>query len=379
MLQLTPRPLGEFAAVLDRLLNEQRPIARMRANLRRGARGESDLAAWREEAQLGVTAVLAPEALGGLDLGVVEMGRLAEIHGRHLDAGPFLSTACLALPLLVAADTRRARQAVERVLSVDAIVAVNFPSSSQLSTDQRSFSATRTPSGAWRLTGTSAPVVDADLAEYLVVPARSAEGDLWFLLGPDEFELGAQGMTMNGAMAAIITLDHAVPEHAALCSPGASRPITEQVLTLGAALGSAWLLGAAEQAFSLTLEHLRSRKQFGVHIGSFQALQHRMAALYCDLVIGRSVVEAALDAVQTASARASLLASAAKARMGALSYAVANEAIQMHGAIGLTEEADISFFIKGVRLVDLVAGHQFHHLARARQSLLGASGEGSCD
>jgi alkylation response protein AidB-like acyl-CoA dehydrogenase len=366
--------IDSFADAVDRCLANRKILGRLRANLARNERDHEDRALWREEAGMGVSAVMVCEDLGGVGLGASAMGQLAEIYGRHMRGGVFLSTACLSLPVLVRSHGEVRDEAIRDVVAGNAIVSVAFPTSAQIAKGELPFSASCTQSGDWRVSGRSAPIVDGDIADFIVAPASSPTGEVWFLVSRGHFIRERAGVTMDGGGAAIIALDCELPAEAGLCTPGEGAVLAEAVLVQGAALISAWLLGLAEKAFDMTLSHLKTRKQFGVHIGSFQALQHRMAALYCDLAVGRSVVERALQAIDEGDVRSPLFASAAKARMGALAYKVTNEAIQMHGAIGLTEEANISFYLKGARLADLMAGHHYCHGNRARILLLEAAG-----
>jgi alkylation response protein AidB-like acyl-CoA dehydrogenase len=366
--------INSFADAVDRCLAKRKILGRLRANVARNERDHEDRALWREEAGMGVPAVMVSENLGGVGFGTSAMGQLAEIYGRHMSGGVFLSTACLALPVLVRSHGEARDEVIRDVVVGNAIVSVAFPTSAQIAKGELPFSASCMQSGYWRVSGRSAPIVDGDIADFIVAPASSPTGEVWFLVSRRHFTRERAGVTMDGGGAAIIALDCELPSEARLCTPGEGAVLAEAVLVQGAALISAWLLGLAEKAFDMTLSHLKTRKQFGVHIGSFQALQHRMAALYCDLAVARSVVERACQAIDESDVRSPLFASAAKARMGALAYKVTNEAIQMHGAIGLTEEADISFYLKGARLADLMAGHHYCHGNRARILLLGAAG-----
>ena len=366
--------IDSFTTVVNRCLAKRKILGRLRANLARNERDHEDRALWREDAGMGVPAVMVSESLGGVGLGISAMGQVAELYGRHMSGGVFLSTACLSLPVLVRSHGEARDKAIRDIVSGSAIVCVALPTSAQIAKGELPFSASCTQGGEWHISGRSAPVVDADIADFIIVPASSRQGDVWFLADCSHFTRERAGVTMDGGGAAIIALDDELPAEARLCMPGEGVVLAEAALIQGAALISAWLLGLAEKAFDMTLSHLKTRKQFGVHIGSFQALQHRMAALYCDLAVGRSVVERALQAIDEGDLRSPLFASAAKARMGALAYKITNEAIQMHGAIGLTEEADISFYLKGSRLADLMAGHHYCHGNRARVLLLGASG-----
>jgi alkylation response protein AidB-like acyl-CoA dehydrogenase len=124
------------------------------------------------------------------------------------------------------------------------------------------------------------------------------------------------------------------------------------------------LLGIALEVFQRTVEYLKERKQFGVPIGSFQALQHRAAILYGELELCRSVVLRALQALDAEDAEVPALASLAKARCGATARLATAEAIQMHGGIGMTDQFDLGFFVKRSKALEHALGDTNHHLER---------------
>ena len=127
---------------------------------------------------------------------------------------------------------------------------------------------------------------------------------------------------------------------------------------------SAELLGLSLESFERTMEYLKERKQFGEYIGSFQALQHRSAELFAELELAKSVVLKALQAVDEGEEDLSRLASACKAKLCQVAKRATNEAIQMHGGIGMTDEFDIGFFIKRARVAQQTFGDYTYHLDR---------------
>jgi alkylation response protein AidB-like acyl-CoA dehydrogenase len=127
---------------------------------------------------------------------------------------------------------------------------------------------------------------------------------------------------------------------------------------------AAELLGLSQEAYDRTLHYLKERQQFGEPIGSFQALQHRAAEMYTELELARSIVLKALLAVDAGEDSIASLASACKAKMCAVASLVTNEAIQMHGGIGMTDEFDIGFFIKRARVLQQLFGGYSYHLNR---------------
>jgi acyl-CoA dehydrogenase len=116
------------------------------------------------------------------------------------------------------------------------------------------------------------------------------------------------------------------------------------------------MLGGASEAFERTVLYLKDRKQFGVPIGSFQALKHRAAQMFCEIELARSAVIAALSALDAGDAAASRLASLAKAKAGEAFFLIGNEGVQMHGGIGMTDEHEIGFFLKRARVAQASFG-----------------------
>ena len=138
----------------------------------------------------------------------------------------------------------------------------------------------------------------------------------------------------------------------------------EKALDIGAISLSAELLGIAEESFERTIEYLKERKQFGVPVGSFQALHHRAAILFCELHLCRSLVLKALEAIDEDSEDLSLLASSAKAKCGRTARLAVNEAVQMHAGIGMTDEYDIGFFMKRAAAARQEYGDEYYHSDR---------------
>ena len=143
--------------------------------------------------------------------------------------------------------------------------------------------------------------------------------------------------------------------------------VLDAVLDAGRAVLAAELLGVAEEAFERTLGYLREREQFGVKIGAFQALQHRAAHLFCEIELVRSVVLRTLQALDAQEPSAASLVCLAKAKAGDVARIATNEAVQMHGGIGMTDEFDIGFFMKRARAADETFGDAYYHTDRFAQ------------
>jgi alkylation response protein AidB-like acyl-CoA dehydrogenase len=124
------------------------------------------------------------------------------------------------------------------------------------------------------------------------------------------------------------------------------------------------MLGSCEKAFEITIEYLKERKQFGVPIGSFQALQHRAAEMFCEIELTKSAVMAAMQGAEENSNDLQRLSSLAKSIVGETSHLVSNEAVQMHGGIGVTDEYDIGFYLKRARVAETILGNSTFHQER---------------
>lgn len=361
--------VADLARIADRWLRDHSPVGRVRDYLY-GPPGVSfDRSLWAEQAGLGWTSLAVPESLGGAGLTSTAAGRLVEVCGRYLTPEPVLSTICLATPVLLAHQSEQeASRVLHGVATGELVVTVAVPRAGALVSGELEVRAEEYEHG-WRLAG-RATVLDIPGADLILVPAAVPGGCRWFLVDPDAANGPWRSRTLLDGRRCT-PLDFAGAE---LSADRALGPATEwgsaldPILTTGAALVSAWLLGLAERAFELTVEYLKIRRQFGALIGSYQGLQHRASRMYCDLEVTRSVVESAIEAAAAGLPNAPLEASSAKARAGDLALHVTAEAIQLHGGIGMTEEADVGLYFKAARVADHVAGdHQFH---RSRAGLL---------
>ena len=138
----------------------------------------------------------------------------------------------------------------------------------------------------------------------------------------------------------------------------------EMILNAGRAGLASEMVGNSEAAFDMTLDYLKQRKQFGTEIGRFQAIQHRMAHLYTELEMAKAVAHQALDELDNNIDGAAASVSLAKAKIGQVARLAANEAVQLHGGIGMTDEYDVGFFMKRVRVANELLGDQDFHMAK---------------
>ena len=226
----------------------------------------------------------------------------------------------------------------------------------------------------YKLSGTKTYVPDGQVADVIVVVARTAgerddtSGLSLFLVERESAGVSTQRRIMaDSRNMAEVHLDGATGE--LLGTAGEAWPITDKVIGRAHAVLTAEMLGSAQAAFERTMEYLKTREQFGALIGTFQALQHRAAEMFCEIELSKSSVLKALEAVDTDAPDLALCASLAKVQVSEMLRLVSDEAIQMHGGIGMTDEYDIGFFMKRIRVAQETFGDTAFHadrLARMR-------------
>jgi len=333
--------------------------AKMPASHFRALRAANDAegfsrAAWKEMAALGLAGVTVPEMWGGAGLGLAELGIVLEECGRCLAPTPILSTMVLGAGILLAAgsDAQRAEH-LPAACAGERLLTLAHDEGTRHIRHRVVTRAERTPSG-WRLRGQKTMVLDGHVADAFFVVARSdGKDDARDGLVVCTIPRGAPGLgverlhLVDHRNTAAITLDDVfVPDGAVVGEPGRGADVIDPVLDRAALALSAEMFGGASEAFEQTLAYLKTRKQFGVAIGSFQALKHRAAQLFCELEMLRTLVLEGLRAADAGRADVPMLAAAAKAVASETFVRVANEAIQMHGGIGVTDELDVGFFLK---------------------------------
>jgi len=331
-----------------------------------------DRALWTEMAELGWAGILLPEEYGGSGLGYAELGIVLEECGRTLTATPLVSTSLLGgNAVLLDGNETLKKEILPAVAKGERILALALEETSHHAPYAIATRAEATANG-YRVTGKKTFVLDGHVADHLVVVARTAgkSGDrdgLTLLLVPK----GARGLSVtrtimvDGRNAANVTLDGVdVDKSAVLGGAGRGADLLDKVLDRATIGLAAEMLGTLAEAFERTITYLKERKQFGVPIGSFQALKHRAANMFVEVELARSIVLDALRAIDENRPDVSQLASIAKARVSDAIHLVGNEAVQMFGGIGVTDEEEIGLFLKRARVAELTLGDAAHHRAR---------------
>ena len=364
-----------FRDAARRFAAERAPVAQLRKLRDQNDGVGFDRQVWKEMANMGWAGVLVPEEHGGAGFGYVGAGLIAEEIGRNLSATPLLSTSVLAVTALLRGGSAAQRDALlPAIAGGDLIVAL---ASDEKNRHAPRMTATRATgaSGKFKLNGRKIHVLDGHVADRLIVTARtsgdveSREGITLFLIDGKASGVNVtRTPTVDSHNAASIELrDVVVSESDVIGTFDKGAVVLDAVLDAGRAVLAAELLGVAEESFERTLGYLRDREQFGVKIGTFQSLQHRAAHLFCEIELVRSVVLRTLQALEAQEPTASNLVCLAKGKATDVARIATNEAVQMHGGIGMTDEFDIGFFMKRARAAGETFGDYYYHADRYAQ------------
>jgi hypothetical protein len=327
---------------------------------------------WEKFAELGVLGALVREEDGGFGGAGFDIAVVFEALGRGLVVEPLLGSAVLAAEAIAHAGSDAQRALLEGIVDGSTIAA--FAHDEPGSHYEMARVETRAePSGdGWVINGAKSVVAQGEGSDVFVVSARTTgaiddEAGISLFLVPR----GAAGVTVtgtpgiDGGRVAALDFDNVVVGAGDILGKANEGYATlERAMGRGVLALCAESLGAMEAAKAATLEYLRTRRQFGMVIGSFQALQHRMADLLLEIEQARSAVinaAAALDADRITREKA---LSAAKMSIGRIGTLVAEECIQLHGGIGMTWELPLAHYAKRLVMIDHQLGDEDHHLQR---------------
>jgi acyl-CoA dehydrogenase len=327
---------------------------------------------WREMAELGWASIILPEEYGGLDFGFTGLGLVMQECGRTLAASPLFASAVVgASALLLGGSDAQKSELLPQLASGQLTLALALEESHHHRPTHIATTAVRAGDD-YIINGRKTFVLDGHSADRLLVVARtggeerSTDGLSIFLLNREHPGITCRRNIMaDSRNAADITLDDVRLDSSGLVgAAGDAWVALEAVLDRGRVALAAEMMGCALEAFERTIAYLKEREQFGVRIGTFQALQHRAAQMQADIELCRSVILQALGAVDDTPDQLPLLASLAKAMLNSLVKRVTNEAVQMHGGIGVTDELEIGFFLKRARVAMQIFGDTGYHKDR---------------
>ena len=317
---------------------------------------------WSEMVELGLTGITVPEEFEGLNFGWMAVGAIAQESGRRLVASPFLSSVVFAQHVLLNCGSRSQIETyLPSLLSGETTASVALDEGRFFGPE--AIAASESDDG---LSGVKTRVLNGQKSDVLLCVAKRSSGELGVaLISSRNTKVNVdakRSMDLHGH--ANITLD-AIPNTDVewlagdSVKAGLTRAIDQATVVLAAEM-----MGSAREALERTVDYLGEREQFDVKLGTFQALQHRCAQMFCELELAESAVSAALAGLDHGAPNLSALASSAKALANDCFTLISSEAVQLHGGMGVTEEMDIGLFLKRSRVCNQLFGSSSYHRDR---------------
>jgi len=349
------------------LLDLKSPISLMR-ELRDDNYNQFDPDFWKEMVEMGWTALTVPEEYNGLNFGYVGLGQVIEEMGKKLTVSPTISTVLVSTTIVGLSKNEVLKSKLfDEIMSGKKLCTLAHEESSHHNPNI-DLSIISNNNEKFILNGKKRFVIDGTISDYLIVSANSeSNGSLELVI----IDSKSKGITFNNK----VHMDSKIYSDISfnnvefskdnfLSTENDGKKILKKALDIACVGLAAEMLGNIQQAFDMTIQYLKEREQFGVKIGSFQALQHRSAIMFGEIELCKSIVLKALQAIDSGDENLPELASLAKSKLGLTSKLVTNEAVQMHGGIGVTDDADIGFFLKRVRVSQRIFGDSNYHLDR---------------
>jgi alkylation response protein AidB-like acyl-CoA dehydrogenase len=344
------------------------PITQMRKLRDDKDKSGFDRDTWSQMVELGWAGITIPEDFGGLGFGYMGMGVVMEECGRTLACSPLLATAVGASAIVYGGSDDQKSELLPLVAGGELLLSLALEESPHHNPYGAAAKAEESGAG-YKVSGSKKFVLDGHVADKLIVVARTSgnAGDrdgltLVMVDGNSKGVSVTRTIMADSRNAANIEFDGA--QGVLLGEEGKGADVLDKVLDTGRILLSAEMLGGLQECFERTIEYLKVREQFGVPIGSFQALKHRAAQMFCEVELSKSVVLEALSALDDGSEDTAELASLAKARLNDTYNLVSSEGVQMHGGIGMTDEYEIGFFMKRSRVSEHTFGNSAFHRNR---------------
>lgn len=363
---------ADLAASVRNYAERSRARARLR-RLRDEANG-FDREGWHQAGTLGWFGITVPERRGGAGLGLAEAALLAREAGRALLPEPLIAGAVLAAGVLTRSDSDSSNAVLSRLVRGEAFAAVAWQEA--LGDIDPGSASVQAIDG--KLNGSKSFVVFGSEAAGWLVSARNEAGIgiYWIECGRTGVAYAPQRLADGGEHGRLDLRSVRVGHDDLVIDHGAGAAVLREAIDATIVASAAELLGVGERALEITLEYLKTRVQFGKAIGSFQALQHRCVDMFIRKELGVAALGAALDEWPRADAkRRSMLASRVKARCAEATLDACRQAVQMHGAMGFTDECDIGLYLKRALVLSAWLGNaQVHRRRYARLALMPQGG-----
>lgn len=353
------------------LLDLKSPISHMR-ELRDDNYNQFDVDLWKEMVEMGWTALTIPEKYNGLNFGYVGLGQVLEEMGRKLTVSPIISTVLVSTTLIsLSKNEVLKRKLFDEIMNGKKLCSLAHEESSHHNPNIN-LSIISKNNEKFILNGKKRFVIDGSISDYLIVSANNESSGKLVLIILDS---KSKGITFNNKVhmdsknySDISFSNVEFSKSGFLSSDDDGQKLLSKTLDISCVGLAAEMLGNIQEAFEMTMQYLKEREQFGVKIGSFQSLQHRSAIMFGEIELCKSIVLKALQAIDNDEQNLPELASLAKSKLGLTSKLVTNEAVQMHGGIGMTDDSDIGFFLKRTRVTQRTFGDSNYHLDRVAKT-----------
>ena len=341
------------------------PLSSLR-DLRDNSYKTHDKELWMEMVEMGWTALTIPEKYNGLNFGYVGLGQVLEEMGRKLTLSPIVSTVLLSSTLISLSKNEILKAKLfQEIMNGTKLVSVAHEEGVHHNPNMLNSLLSKKGEG-YVLNGNKNFVIDGSMSDYIIVSSKDESGSKTMLVLLDSKSDGISfnnKVHMDSRTYSDISFNNVKVEESSLLSQGNDgNSILEKTFDIARVGLAAEMLGSIQEAFKMTMSYLKEREQFGVKIGSFQALQHRSAIMFGEIELCKSIVLKALQAIDSDDSNLPKLASLAKAKLGMTFKLVSNEAVQMHGGIGVTDDADVGFFLKRARVIQRTLGDSNYHL-----------------
>jgi len=351
----------ELRASVRNFLEQECPIALVRSVVEMGAAAD-DL--WAQMVALGWPALTVPEEHGGLGFGFVELAVVTEELGRAVAPGPFLATVTQFVPAV-----RHGGTPEQQARFLGPVAASGATGTLAVGGNLTA----RPVEGGWALAGTVRRVLEAERADEVALAARLDDGWGLFVVPGSAVRATPEASLDQSRRLATVELDEViVDDERALGVPGGAENALDRAVEEAIAALAIEMVGTCQSIFDVALDHVRNRQQFGVPIGSFQAIKHKFADMLVALERARATAYFAAATVAEDDERRPLAIAMAKAAAGEAQRLIAQEGIQVMGGIGFTWEHDMQLYVKRAKSGDALLGTAAHHRARvARLAGLG--------
>jgi alkylation response protein AidB-like acyl-CoA dehydrogenase len=361
---LLPEERDELRAAARGLLARESSSERVRAT------ADFDRALWGQMVELGWTSIHVPESCGGAGAGYAELGIVLHELGRAITPSPFLASAVLATgALTLAHGSEIAGELLPSIVAGESLGSVAFATADGSYDVSRSTTSWERVGSSVRLRGTAGFVLDADVADVLVVAARHADGDVAaVVIDPRLAGVDVTRTATVDATRRLFTVsfdDVVVGDERLLCGPGAeAAALLDRVLAVGVIAAACDATGVAERVLEVATTYAKERTQFGKPIGTFQAVKHHCANMAIAVEASRAAVRSACEALDGDPAAWSTSAEVVSSFVGPACSAACALGLRVHGGIGFTWEHDSHLFLKRAKLDEVLFGSPSWHRRR---------------